>query len=129
MTISLRLRQFPGTYAVVRVDPHAPVPTWAMEGRFWNVSRTPHELSIVCEEALVPNDFLHQGGWSLLGLEGPFEFSLTGILAAVLIPLRDAGIGIFAMSTYDTDWVMVPGDRFDEAVVALRSAGHLVEVL
>jgi uncharacterized protein len=129
VTPTLHLREVEGSYAVVQLKPDAPVPTWAMAGGFWNLSRTPDELSIVCEAALVPTDQVQQGGWSLFMLQGPFEFSLTGILTAVLNPLRDAGIGIFAMSTYDTDWVMVPVDRFDEAVAALRGAGHQVEVL
>jgi uncharacterized protein len=129
VTVQLHLRQLPGAYAVVRLPANAEIPTWAVSGGFFSVSRTPNELSVVCEGALVPAECQQQQGWSLLMLQGPFEFTLTGILTAVLLPLRDAGIGIFAMSTYDTDWVMVAGDHFEQAVVALRAAGHHVEVL
>ena len=65
-----------------------------------------------------------QAGWALLKLHGPFEFTLTGVLASVLDPLRDAGIGIFALSTFDTDYVLLPQGRWDEAVRALTEAGH-----
>ncbi|UTA51115.1 ACT domain-containing protein [Deinococcus radiodurans] len=60
-------------------------------------------------------------------LHGPFDFGLTGILASVLNPLRDAGVGIFALSTYDTDYVLVAQEQLDKAVAALRDAGHHVD--
>ena len=91
------------------------------------VTRTPDELSLVCEESRVPPGTRHQGSWVALKLHGPFDFGLTGILAAVLEPLRDAGVGIFALSTFDTDYVLVAAEQLPEALAALRGAGHTVE--
>ena len=60
-------------------------------------------------------------------LQGPFDFALTGLLKAVLDPLAVAGVGIFAMSTYDTDYVLVQTHQLDDAVSALQGAGHRIE--
>jgi len=88
---------------------------------------TDDELSLVCEEAHVPGNVRCQRGWRMFKLQGPFDFALTGILKAVLDPLAAAGIGIFALSTYDTDYVLVQAPRLDEALSALRDAGHRID--
>lgn len=126
----LTLSVLGGDYAVTRLDPHAALPHWvmqgAMQGELWSLSRTPDELSVLCAAALVPAGLQTQAGWSALKLHGPFEFTLTGILSSVLNPLRDAGIGIFALSTFDTDYVLVAREQLPEALAALRQAGHQV---
>ncbi|MBB5234515.1 ACT domain-containing protein [Deinococcus budaensis] len=114
----------PTRFAVAQLAPDAPLP--APGGALFSLTRTPDELSLVCEESLVPAGAGHQDGWAALKLHGPFDFGLTGILAAVLDPLRDAGVGIFALSTFDTDYVLVPAARLAEARAALRGAGHTV---
>jgi uncharacterized protein len=124
--MSFTLTTLPGRFAVCRLDPLALTPAWAYSGAVSSVTLTEDELSIVCDEKMVPADVRYQGGWVCLKMQGPFEFTLTGVLASVLIPLRDAGIGIFALSTFDTDYVMVPGDRLADAVAALTDAGHTV---
>ena len=89
-----------------------------------SLARTADELSLVCAEDAVPSDVQAERGWAVLQAHGPFAFTLTGVLAAILVPLADAGVPIFALSTYDTDYVLVPGDRAADAVAALRAAGH-----
>jgi uncharacterized protein len=125
---SLNLTLLDGRFAVCRLPPESLIPPWAYRGAICSVTITADELSIICNESAVPSDVQHQGGWACLKLQGPFEFTLTGILTSLLNPLRDAGIGIFAMSTYDTDYVMVPGDRLEDALRALADAGHLVSL-
>ncbi len=120
------LTTLPGRYAVCRLGRDSPVPHWAFTGAFCSVTRNADELSVVCDESVVPNDIQHQAGWACLKLEGPFEFNLTGVLTSVLIPLRDAGIGIFAISTFDTDYVMVPKTSLADAICALISVGHSI---
>jgi hypothetical protein len=117
-----------GTFAVVRLPPDQVVPDWLPVEGFSSTTRTPGELSVVCPSAAVPPDLGApvEDGWVRLELEGPFEFHLTGILAAVLVPLAEAGVGIFALSTYDTDHVLVKDHQLDAAVEALRGAGHAV---
>jgi hypothetical protein len=114
--------------AVVRLAPVQPAPAWAWRSSFVSVTATPAELSIVCEEAVIPGalDARIEHGFRLLRLEGPFAFSLTGVLASVLAPLAAAGVSVFAVSTFDTDYVMVPATALDAALSALADAGHTV---
>lgn len=123
----LRLAALPGDFAVTQLPAGSAPPPWAMAGSFWNVSGTAEEVSVVCETAQVPPGTTSETGWALLKLQGPFAFELTGILAAVANPLRDAGVGIFAVSTFDTDYVLVKHAQLDDARAALRSAGHVVD--
>ena len=124
----LRFAVLPGTYAVARLAPDADVPAGCLVPPFHSVTRTPAELSVVCPEAAAPEGARVENGWALLGLVGPFPFSMVGVLSSVLAPLASAGVSIFAMSTFDTDHVLVKREKLDAAVVALRAAGHeLVE--
>ena len=116
-------------YAVCQLPADAAPPAWAYAGEFWSVTRAPGELSVVCAAAAVPDAVPAERGWAALRLHGPFEFTLTGILASVLNPLRDAGVGIFALSTFDTDYVLVSQSRLADAVAALQAAGHTVNPL
>ena len=88
------------------------------------MSWSPDELSIVCSETMVPDEVKCERGWSALKLRGTYDFALTGILLAVLAPLAEAEIGIFAVSTFDTDYVMVKAENVERAIGALRGAGH-----
>jgi len=88
------------------------------------VARTEAELSIVCPEECSPDGAIIEGGWIALQLQGPFPFSLTGVLAAFLQPLGVAEIPIFAVSTFDTDYVLIKGANLDQAISALSAAGH-----
>lgn len=124
----MRLSVQAGALAVVRLPGDAAVPGWVPDDGFSSTTRGSGELSVVCAAAAVPPDLdvPVERGWVRLELEGPFEFHLTGILAAVLVPLAEAGVGIFALSTYDTDHVLVKDHQLDDAVAALRGAGHTV---
>lgn len=112
----------------------APVPSWAQEGGFFSVTRSTDELSIVCEEHVceehasteqrLPEGVRVERGWVALRLEGPFSFSMTGVLASFLEPLAVEKIPIFAISTFDTDYVLVKREDLERAQKALRAAGH-----
>jgi hypothetical protein len=94
---------------------------------FTSVTRTADELSIVCPEGAVPKGTKCESGWRIFKIEGPFDFALTGILVAVTKPLADSGVSIFAVSTYDTDYVMVKNQNVRKAIRALTAAGHHVK--
>ena len=121
------LEVLPGGFAICRLEASSEVPEWAAGGPFASVTRTADELSIVCEEGGVPPDVKHDGGWRCLRLVGPFDLNLTGVLASLLQPLAEAGVSIFAVSTFDTDYVLVRGSQLETAIAALRQAGHHVE--
>lgn len=112
--------------AVCRLDASAPVPDWALNGEFFSVTRTADELSLVCEEHLVPPEVTCERGWRALVLEGPFDFNQVGVLKSILDPLANAQISIFALSTFDTDYVLVRGKDLFSAVSTLRAVGHRV---
>jgi hypothetical protein len=126
MTRALDLTVEPWTLAVCRLAPDAPVPGWAMRGAFHAITRTPRELSIVCAAAEVPDDVRSEKGWRCFSLAGAIPFTETGVLLSIAAPLAKDGIGIFALSTFDTDYVLVPDHRLADAERALAAAGHRV---
>ena len=114
----------PGRYAIVRLPADAAIPAWA-HGAFRSVTRTSDELSIVCDEGGVP-DVVADRGWRCLKLAGPFPLDQTGVAAAFTRVLADAGIALFVVSTYDTDYVLVRDAALDHATAALRASGYTV---
>ncbi len=119
----LNFRWLSGPYAVVRLAPEAPVPDWATKGDFTSISRSTDELSIVCRANNLPPDVHSPHHWICLKLEGPFPFSQTGVLLSFIDPLSNNGIPVFAISTYDTDYVLIP-EEHARALDILREAGH-----
>lgn len=109
---------------IARLAPHAEIPLWAMKAEFFSVTKTSDELSLVCEENLIPENIQHENGWAALKVLGPLDFSLTGILASLVSPLAESKISIFAVSTFDTDYILVRRDVLDEAIAVLQNAGH-----
>ena len=112
---------------VCRMPPNTPVPDWAWSEGFTSVTRTDDELSVVCAAEPVPADVKHTAGWRALKVRGPLDFALVGILADLSGTLADAGVSIFAISTYDTDYILVRGEQLDTAVKALKTTGHEVK--
>ena len=121
---SLTLDVIPGSFAICRLGPEDALPVWVTQGAFFSVTRTPAELSAVCDVAAVPPGVKAEGPWLALAVRGPLDFNITGVLAGLATPLASAGISIFAVSTYDTDYVLVRRHDIDQAVRVLREAGH-----
>lgn len=115
-----------GTFAVCRLGPDAAVPTWASAGEFFSITRTTEELSIVCPQSAVPNDVRSEGDWRCFRVAGTMDFSLVGVLASLVGPLAEAGISVFTLSTFDTDYLLVKDADFEKATTALRQAGHSI---
>ena len=111
-----------GRWAVARLGPEAGVPEWAESEVFCSVTRTRDELSVVCPERAVPGGVRSEGGWALVRLEGPFPFTAVGVLSSVLAPLARARVSIVAVSTFDTDYVLVKEEDLGRAVEALERA-------
>jgi len=116
------LRVHPERFAIVRLAPDAPLPAWLFhaEARFYSLTRTPDEMSLVCvEDDLPPSVERAERGWRLLQLVGPIPFEETGVLAALVAPLATAGVSVFALATYDTDFLLVPERDLERALAAL----------
>jgi hypothetical protein len=130
---SLPLALLPDVLTVCRLAPDAPVPAWALTSRPISVvARTADELSlVVCEDALPSDHGLAPGlqierGWRAFVVRGPLPFDLVGVFASLAQPLAEAGVSIFAFSTFDTDYVMVRSADVERARETLVTAGHLV---
>jgi hypothetical protein len=119
----LKFRSMKGPYAIVRLAPNAAIPEWA-KGDFISIARTAEELSIVCPSRNLPADVHSSHSWQCFKLDGPFPFSQTGILLSFIEPLSSQGIPIFAISTYDTDYVLIQEEFAGRALDALQKAGH-----
>lgn len=120
----LKFLLLPGSYAVCQLSADAPLPDWLPTSGFVSTTRTPEELSIVCPDSGIPSDIKADRGWVCLKLHGPFPFSLTGILSSFIAPLSANAIPIFAISTYDTDYVLIKQGFGDSALDVLAKAGH-----
>ena len=116
----------PGEYAICRLSADAPVPDWAMQGDFCSITRTQEELSIVCAQDLISGSVEQEADWVCLKVIGPLDFNLTGILASLAGTLAEAGISVFAISTFDTDYLLVKRVSLAEAIDALSQAGHKI---
>jgi len=113
-------------YAISRLAADAAIPEWATQGPFFSVTRTGDELSIVAELSRVPVGVASQAGWRVLKVHGPFVLSEIGVLAALATPLAEARVSLFAISTFDTDYLLVASETLSAAMAALERAGHTV---
>jgi uncharacterized protein len=120
----LKFRWLKGPYAIVRLARDAAIPEWATKGDFMSITRAPDELSIVCPRENLPREIDPAHRWQCFKLEGPFPFSQTGILLSFIEPLSSVGVPILAISTFDTDYVLIQDEFADLALHALERAGH-----
>jgi hypothetical protein len=121
----LTLIVLPGTYAVCRLPADAAFPDWAV-GDLVSVTQTVEELSVVCREDAVPEGVRCERGWRCLRVDGALDFSLVGVLASLLVPLAEAGVSVFALSTFDTDYLLVRDGDLARATRALEAAGQAI---
>ncbi len=116
----------PGVFVICRLNPDKELPAWIEKSSFYSITRTSEELSIVTQGSVVPETVECEGDWRCLKIEGPLDFSMTGVMASVASPLAEAGISIFTMSTYNTDYLLVKQDLFEETKLVLSEAGHQI---
>lgn len=126
--MNLTLSILSGRYAICRLNAAASLPDWAQVGGFLSITRTTDELSIVCPESAVPDSVKSDAGWRCLKIEGLLDFSFTGVLASLLSPLAEAGISIFAVSTFDTDYLLIKAENLERAAGVLIQSGHRVNL-
>jgi uncharacterized protein len=123
---SFELSLLAKTFAICHLAADAAVPEWATQGQFFSITRTSEELSIIAEADLVPERLRTEVSWRVMKVHGPFDFSEVGVLAALVQPLATAGASVFAVSTFDTDYLLVQCSQLREAVAGLRNALHTV---
>jgi hypothetical protein len=116
----------PQTFAVCRLSSDAAIPPWAAQGDFFSITRTADELSIVCCEGFVPADVRCERDWRCLRVAGAMPFSLIGVVAGLTAPLARAGISVFIVSTFDTDYLLAKERDWPRALDALRGEGYTI---
>ena len=124
---SFTFEVLPGLFAVCRLAPSASIPGWATSGDFFSITRTNEELSVVCRQDAVPGDVRCSADWGCLKLVGPFALDDTGIVASVTTVIANAGIGVFVVSTFDGDHLLVKEKDFEATLGALNARGHIVK--
>jgi hypothetical protein len=122
----VKLSRYPETLAVLKLGPGAEVPLWAESSSIFSVTATATETSVVCAARNVPTKAVHQRPFTAFEVAGPLDFALTGVLVGLLTPLAEAEISVFTLSTFDTDWILVPAGDADRATEEWRRAGHEV---
>jgi hypothetical protein len=116
----------PGRFALCRLPPEAEAPPPDPHALIWSATRTAGELSLIVPEAAAQAGWQAEAGWRCMQVAGPLDLALTGVLYALSAPLAAAGIPIFALSTYDTDYVLVRSADLARALAVLREAGHRI---
>jgi hypothetical protein len=118
----LRLIGLDGLFAVCGLPAGSPIPAWALTGSFVSITRTPDEVSIVCPQANVPPGAQSELGWRCFQVPGPLDFALVGILARLIAPLAVVGVPVFALSTFDTDYLLIRHTDVNRALAAWAAA-------
>jgi len=120
------LSRYPETLAVVRLAAGAEIPLWAESSSVFSITATATETSLVCAGRSVPKKARHQKPLTAFCVDGELDLSAVGILVGLLTPLAEAEIPVFTLSTFDTDWILVPTGMADKAEEAWRRSGHTV---
>ncbi|MGL4989655.1 MAG: ACT domain-containing protein [Sarcina sp.] len=120
----LTLKLLKEKYGVCRLQKNDSIPSWAFEGEFYSITKTEDELSVVCLENNITEEIKCEKDWNVLKIEGPLDFSLVGILSKISSALAKNSIRIFAISTYDTDYILVKGKDIDESIEVLINENY-----
>lgn len=120
----MKLIVLDGTYTIAKLPSDAALPAWAGNGPLFSITRTEDELSVVCLESQVPTWVRKEGGWRSLRVAGTIDFAEVGVLASLASPLAEAGIGLFVISTFDTDYLLVKEADWERTREVLIMAGH-----
>jgi hypothetical protein len=123
-SIKLTMKLLNQKYSVCRLDKNNSIPNWAIEGDFFSITKTEDELSIVCLQENIPDGIKCEKDWRILKVEGPLDFSLVGILASISNLMAQSQISIFALSTYDTDYILVKENNIEAAICTLTSNNY-----
>ncbi len=122
----MKITILPEKFAICRLSPTDDIPQWARQSKtLLSITYTRDELSLVCSQSSVPSGVQYEGSWKAIKVHGPLDFSLTGILVALAAPLADASISIFALSTFDTDYLLLPEKHLARAKLVLVQNNHL----
>ena len=126
-SVNLVLSMLSETFTIHKLSPDASIPEEILKSNFYSVSKTEKELSLVCSEVFEFQSLQSSNGWKCIKVKGPLDFNLTGILASISDILTRGKISIFAISTFDTDYILVKSQEVSLARKKLKKAGYKFE--
>lgn len=124
MDNKLNLKLLKGEYSVCRFDKNDEIPKWIFNEEFFSITKTEDELSIVCLQDNIKENIKCEKGWKVLKIEGPLDFSLIGILSRISTLMANNDISIFAISTYDTDYILIKEESINKAIKVLEDSNY-----
>lgn len=124
LSTRLKMKLLKGKYGVCRLDKNETIPIWAQNSDFYSITKTSEELSVVCIQKQIPEHVKFESDWRIFKIEGPLDFSLIGILSSISSLLAKNKISIFAISTYDTDYILVKDKDVTNAVKVLSKENY-----
>ena len=113
-----------GAFSLVRLPPDSPLPMGAFAGRLCAITRTEDELSVICDTEHAPSSVRVEHGWACLKVLGPLDVAIVGVMSSLAGALAEVNIALLAISTFDTDYVLVRREHLENAIAAWRAAGH-----
>jgi len=122
----LQLSLLDEVYGICVFQNNAPIPEWAVTASLCSITRTKKELTIVCPQNIIPVDIEHNRNWRCFRIDGSFEFNQIGVISSLAAPLAQAGISIFVVSSYDTDYILVKEEKVEQVIAVLSDNGHLI---
>ncbi|MFT8312984.1 MAG: ACT domain-containing protein [Clostridium sp.] len=123
---ALTMKLLKEKFGVCKLDKDELIPEWIKNSQFYSITKTADELSIVCSQDSIPGEVKCEKDWRILKVEGPLDFSLIGILSSITTILAQKEISIFAISTYDTDYILVKNKDIDNAINALSDEKYII---
>lgn len=119
---------YDGLFAICKLAPGDDIPVWSTESDFLSVTRSPDELSVVCDQQLIPRAVQCSRNWRMLAIDGVLDLQMTGVVSGLLLPLARVDVSVFVLSTFDTDYFMVPEHMLEQASETLKAEGHRIIV-
>jgi hypothetical protein len=123
----LKLSLLNETYGICAFESDAPIPDWAVAASLCSITRTEKELTVVCSQKIIPADIKHDCDWKCFRIDGSFDLNQIGVISSLAAPLAQAGISIFVISSYDTDYILVKDEKVEQAVAMLNDNGHSID--
>ena len=124
----LKLSLLKNKYAICTLPNTAPIPDWALTEILISITRTDKELTIVCKQDMIPSELQSDINWRCFKIDGSFDLNQTGVISSISSPLADAGISIYVISTYDTDYFLVQDQNLQKAISTLSNSGHSITI-
>ena len=124
----LKLSLLKAKYAICTLSNNAPIPDWALKEILASITRTDKELTIVCRQEIIPSEIQSDLNWRCFKIDGSFDLNQIGVISSISSPLADAGISIYVISTYDTDYFLVKEENLDQTISTLSNSNHSITI-